>query len=74
VIDTQTTIGARLNSIDQQREVNETISFNMQKTLSEVQDLDYAEAISRLVQQEAGLQAAQQTFVRVQGLSLFNFL
>lgn len=74
VIDTQSKIGARLNSIDLQREVNETVSFNMQKTLSEVQDLDYAEAISRLALQELGLQAAQQTFVRVQGLSLFNYL
>ncbi len=74
VIDTQAKVGGRLNAIDQQREINENLSFNMQKTLSEVQDLDYAEAISRLALQEAGLQAAQQTFVRVQGLSLFNFL
>ncbi|RKZ80851.1 MAG: flagellar hook-associated protein 3 [Gammaproteobacteria bacterium] len=74
VIDTQAKVGARLNAIDLQREVNDSLSFNMQKTLSEVQDLDYAEAISRLALQEAGLQAAQQTFVRVQGLSLFNFL
>jgi len=74
VIDTQAKVGVRLNAIDQQRDINENLSFNMQKTLSEVQDLDYAEAISRLALQETGLQAAQQTFVRVQGLSLFNFL
>lgn len=74
VIDTQAKVGARLNAIDLQRDINENISFNMQKTLSDVQDLDYAEAISRLALQEAGLQAAQQTFVRVQGLSLFNYL
>jgi len=39
-----------------------------------LQDLDYAEAISRLSLQTTALQAAQQTFARVQGLNLFNFL
>jgi len=74
VIDTQAKVGSRLNSIDSQREINDGISFNMEKTLSEVQDLDYAEAISRLTRQTTSLQAAQQSFVKVQGLSLFNFL
>jgi flagellar hook-associated protein 3 FlgL len=46
----------------------------MQKALSEIKDLDYAEAISRLSLQMTGLQAAQQSFAKVQGLSLFNYL
>jgi flagellar hook-associated protein 3 FlgL len=36
--------------------------------------LDYAEAISRFNIQDIALQAAQQSFTRVQNLSLFNFL
>ena len=39
-----------------------------------IEGLDYAEAVSRLSLQMTALQAAQQTFTRVQGLSLFNFL
>jgi len=39
-----------------------------------VQNLDYAEVISRLNLQLVGLQAAQQAFVKIQNLSLFNFL
>lgn len=74
VVDTQAKVGSRLNSIDQQRQINGGISFNMEKTLSEIQDLDYAEAISRLSLQMTGLQAAQQSFAKVQGLSLFNYL
>ena len=74
VVDTQAKIGSRLNAIENQREINDGISFNMEKTLSEVQDLDYAEAISRLTRQTTSLQAAQQSFVKVQNLSLFNFL
>ena len=43
-------------------------------TLSEVRDLDYAEALSRLSQQLFGLDAAQQAFARTQSLSLFRYL
>lgn len=74
VIDTRAKVGSRLNSIDQQNQINEGISVGMQKALSEIKDLDYAEAISRLSLQMTGLQAAQQSFAKVQGLSLFNYL
>ena len=74
VTDARAKVGSRLNSISQQRETNEGLSLNMEKTLSEIQDLDYTEAISRLTLQTTALQAAQQSFVKVQGLSLFNFL
>jgi len=74
VVDTRAKVGSRLNAIDQQRQINDGLSLNMQTTLSAIQDLDYAEAISRLTLQTTALQAAQQSFVKVQGLSLFNFL
>ena len=74
VVDTRAKVGSRLNAIDQQRQINDGLAVNMQTTLSEIQDLDYAEAISRLTLQTTALQAAQQSFVKVQGLSLFNYL
>jgi flagellar hook-associated protein 3 FlgL len=67
-------LGGRLNTIDSQKDANDAFSANLEQTLSGVQDLDYAEASSRLNRQLLGLQAAQQAFVKVQGLSLFNFL
>lgn len=67
-------IGGRLNTIDGQKSANDAFTANLEQTLSGVQDLDYAEAASRLNRQLLGLQAAQQAFVKVQGLSLFNFL
>ena len=70
----RTRVGARMNAVDLQREINGDTKFNMVNTLSLIQDLDYSEAISRLNLQLTGLQAAQQAYVRVQGLSLFNFL
>ncbi|MDH5358759.1 MAG: flagellin, partial [Gammaproteobacteria bacterium] len=74
LLDTRTRVGARMNAVDQQRAVNENIKASMETMLSQVEDLDYAEAISRLNLQMTGLQAAQQSFVKVQGLSLFNYL
>lgn len=73
-LDTRTRVGARLRALDDQESRNETYVFDMKTTLSDTQDLDYAEAISRFNLQEMSLQAAQQAFSRVQNLSLFNFL
>ncbi len=74
ILDTRATIGARLNAIDSQVEVNESSLLQLEQTRSKIQDLDYNEAITRFNQEMVALEAAQQTFVRVQDLSLFNFL
>lgn len=74
IVDVQASVGARINIVDQQREINDELTINLEKTLSQIKDLDYAEAISRLALQELGLQASQQTFAQVQNLSLFNYL
>lgn len=70
----RTRVGARLNALDDQASQNETYTLDSEATLSEVRDLDYAEAISRFNQQTTALQAAQQAYARTQNLSLFNFL
>ncbi len=70
----RSTIGGRINTIDSEISANEVVSLSIDKNRSELKDLDYAEAISRFQQQLAGLQAAQQSFVQIQGLSLFNYI
>lgn len=67
-------VGARLNSIDAEKAVHEGFEVFAKQTRSEVQDVDYAEAVSKLQLQLTALQASQQAFVSIQGLSLFNFL
>ncbi len=74
IIDSQSAIGARINAIESQENVNEDYLVQLATTLSNTQDLDYTEAISRLEQEQIGLQASQQTFTKIQGLSLFNFI
>ena len=66
--------GARMNSLDSEVNANASAKLDLQTALSQVQDLDYASAISKLNQQSVGLQAAQQSYVKIQGLSLFNYL
>lgn len=74
IISTRTGIGARLNSIESQENQNFAQSNQLQKVRSDIIDLDYAEAISQLNFQMTALQAAQQSFARVQQLSLFDYL
>jgi flagellar hook-associated protein 3 FlgL len=74
MLDARARAGARLNTLDGQKSANDAFLLLAQQSLSNVQDLDYAEAASRLNQQLLALQATQQTFVKVQGLSLFNYL
>ena len=74
LLDTQAALGARLNTVDTQRNINESQILQLRTNISGIEDLDYAEAISRFNLQQAALQAAQQTYVQVQRLTLFNFL
>ena len=67
-------VGARLNIVESERNINENIQVLAEGSLSTVEDLDYAEAITDLKKQSVALQAAQQSFVQIEGLSLFNFI
>ncbi len=67
-------IGSRLNAVDAQESLNEGYLLRIKETISDLQDLDYTEAITRLNQQQVALEAAQQSYMRIQGLSLFNYL
>jgi flagellar hook-associated protein 3 FlgL len=74
ILDIQATIGARQNATQSQSNVNADYLVQIETTMSETQDLDYATAISRMELQQLGLSAAQQSFTKIQGLSLFNFI
>jgi flagellar hook-associated protein 3 FlgL len=67
-------IGSRMSEIDSLSSVNADLSLQYQQTLSNLQDLDYAKAISELTRKQTDLQAAQQSFVKISQLSLFNYL
>ena len=74
VLTVQADIGTRLRRTEMQTDTNEAFNYQLKETLSGLQDLDYAEAISRLNIQMLALQADQQTFAKTQTMSLFNYL
>ena len=67
-------LGNRLQQLDVRASENVDAKIRYDRSISELKDLDYAQAVSRLNMQMTGLQAAQQSYVKVQGLSLFNYL
>ena len=67
-------IGSRMNEIESLGSLNDSLNLQYQQTLSTLQDLDYAKAITDLTRKQTDLQAAQQSFARISQLSLFNYL
>lgn len=67
-------IGARLNVIESTQTDNEDVTLVNKGVQAELRELDYAEALSRLSMQTVVLEAAQQSYVKIAGLSLFNVM
>jgi flagellar hook-associated protein 3 FlgL len=67
-------IGSGLKGIDQQTGVIEDTILNLKTTLSSVEDLDYAKAITKMNQQMLSLEAAQSSFAKISQLNLFNYI
>ncbi|MBX3617409.1 flagellar hook-associated protein FlgL [Nitrosomonas sp.] len=74
VLTKQASIGARLQEIETLESVGDDQSIQFEQLLSNLQDVDFAKAISDLNRQQLYLEAAQQSYVKVSGLSLFNYI
>lgn len=74
ILSIRSTLGLRLNEVDSLQMAGEDLSLQFKQTLSELQDVDYNQAISNLMQQQMSLQASQQTFTRVAQLSMFDYI
>jgi flagellar hook-associated protein 3 FlgL len=74
VANIRSSVGTRLNEIDALNDSGSSRNLQYAQALSELVDLDYAQAISDLSQRKVVLEAAQQSFIQVTGLSLFNYI
>ncbi|PTS83639.1 flagellar hook-associated protein 3 [Pseudomonas sp. HMWF032] len=74
VLEVQTEIGARMNLIETTQIDNEDVTLVNKSVQADLRELDYAEALSRLSFQTVVLEAAQQSYVKIAGLNLFNRL
>jgi flagellar hook-associated protein 3 FlgL len=72
--DIRASVGARLNTVDNSNEARQDRELELNSVLSQIQDLDYTEAITQLNLQQLGLQAAQSSYGRLAQLSLFDYL
>jgi flagellar hook-associated protein 3 FlgL len=74
VLTVRASTGSRLQELDALDYAGEDRNLQYSQILSELQDLDYTKAITQLSQQQMTLEAAQKSFVKASGLSLFNFI
>lgn len=74
LINAQATIGGEQNAVERQTDLLEDSRLRTRVLLSDVQDLDYNEAVTRLRQELLSLEAFQRSFAQTTQLSLFNFI
>ena len=67
-------VGTDLNVVDAQNNVLDEITLRLKSTMSDIQDLDYTEAITRMNKDSLALEAAQSSFAKISKLSLFNYI
>tara|TARA_R110001583_G_scaffold9788_2_gene45898 strand:+ start:14762 stop:15967 length:1206 start_codon:yes stop_codon:yes gene_type:complete len=70
----QVDAGVRLSLVDVQTSNHLDTELNITSGLSNLEDLDFAKAVATFEQSQVSLQAAQQSFVQIKNLSLFNYL
>ena len=74
VLTVRASMGNRLQELDALDAAGDSRNVQYSAILSGIQDLDYTEALTRQARQQLTLEAAQQSFVKMNSLSLFNFL
>lgn len=74
VLKVQASIGARMKETESVQDTNEDLQLQYAKTISGLQDLDYAAAISEFSMNQMLLEATRSSFAKVQDLSLFKYI
>lgn len=74
ILEARSQIGARLNTIETTTEQLKDVELLTQQTLTDLESVDYAEAVSLLSMQQFTLEAAYSSFSQISSLSLFDRL
>ena len=67
-------VGTNMNVVDSQQTVIDETVLRLKTLLSNVEDLDYATAITQMNKDMLALEAAQSSFAKVSQLNLFNYI
>jgi len=70
----QASVGARLDAISSSQSTAQSEQTDLQSSIAQLADVDYAAATTQLNTEEVGLQAAQESYASLAKLSLFNYL
>jgi flagellar hook-associated protein 3 FlgL len=74
VLSVRSTVGSRLRELDTLDGAGQDLDIQLKESLSDLRDLDYTKALSEFAQTQTTLEAAQRSFVKLTGLSLFSFI
>ncbi|KTC88924.1 flagellar hook-associated protein FlgL [Fluoribacter dumoffii] len=74
ILDARANLGSRLNQLEHADTANADLIEQSRITLKRLQEVDPLVAASEYKQELYNLEIAQQSFVLIQGLSLFNFI
>lgn len=74
VLNVRADVGAKLNELDNLDNAGSDRALQYSKSLSDLQDTDYASALSDLAKQQTIMEAAQKSFVQLTSLSLFKLI
>jgi flagellar hook-associated protein 3 FlgL len=67
-------VGSDLSVVDLQTSVLDEVVLRLKTTRSDVEDLDYTAAITKMNKDQLALEAAQSSFSKISQLSLFKFI
>lgn len=74
IVNTRSRVGSRMQTLTNQNEIGQDFKLVAQSSMSKLEDLDMAQAISDLKLQQTALEVAQTTFIQLERLSLFDLL
>lgn len=66
--------GSDQKVVQSQLDVLDETMLRLKSTLSEIEDLDYAEAVTRMNKEVMALEAAMGSFSKISGLTLFDYI
>ncbi len=66
--------GADQNNVQSQQDVIDETILRLKTTLSDIEDLDYTEAVTRMNKQMLSLEASMSSFAKVAQMNLFDYL
>ena len=67
-------VGSGMTVVDSQKNMLEEVRLQLKTALSNVEDIDYAEAVTDMKKKIVSLEAAQSSFAQISNLNLFDYI